>query len=92
MSLLALINHLLNFAYPAVVVGWMVALLAPLVVKKARPHHSWLTQGGLNALACMLALFLGLLLFGRDGKMASYGAMVLACASSQALAARAWRG
>ena len=35
------------------------------------------------------ALGLGLWLFGRDGKMASYGAMVVACASTQWWAVRA---
>jgi hypothetical protein len=37
------------------------------------------------------AIVLGLWLFGHDGKMLTYGALVLACASSQWLQARGWR-
>ena len=92
MSLLALLDHLLNFAFPALAVGVLVATLAPWMVKKARTHHSWLTQSAINSVACLLALVLGLFVFGRDGKMASYAAMVMACAGSQWLAAKAWRG
>ena len=92
MSLLDLLFHLLNFLAPAVAVGLLVATLAPLLMKKARPHHTWLTQVAINSVACALALLAGLIVFGRDGKMVTYGAMVLVCASSQWYAARAWRG
>jgi hypothetical protein len=39
-----------------------------------------------------LILLAGLVIFEHDGKMATYAAMVLACASSQWIAAKAWRG
>jgi hypothetical protein len=91
MSLLGLLDHLLNFVAPALVVSLLVAALAPLAMKKAHAHHTWLTQGAINSVASLLALLAGLLFFGRDGKMASYAAMVLACASSQWFAAKAWR-
>ena len=91
MSLLGLLDHLLNFAFPALAVGLLVATLAPLVVKKARPHHSWLTQCAMNSVACLLVSLLGLLVFGRDGKMATYAAMAMVCASSQWVAAKANR-
>jgi len=32
------------------------------------------------------------LVFGHDGKMATYAAMVLACGTSQWVAAKGWRG
>jgi hypothetical protein len=92
MSLLGLLDHLLNFMAPAFVVGLLVAALAPLLMKKARPHHTWLTQGAINSVACLLTLLAGLVFFGRDGKMATYAAMVLVCASSQWFAGKAWRG
>ena len=91
MSLLGLLDHLLNFVAPALVVGLLVAALAPLLMKKARSHHTWLTQSAINSVAGLLALLVGLFFFGRDGKMASYAAMVLVCASSQWFAAKAWR-
>jgi hypothetical protein len=91
MSLLGLLDHLLNFIAPAFLVGLLVAALAPLLMKKAQPHHSWLTQGAINSVACLLVLLAGLWFFGRDGKMVTHAVMVMACASSQWLAARAWR-
>jgi ABC-type enterochelin transport system permease subunit len=92
MRFFGLLNHLLNFIAPALTVGLLVAALAPLLMKQARPHHSWLTQGAINSLVCGLAMLGGLVVFGHDGKMASYVAMVLACASSQWFASKAWRG
>jgi hypothetical protein len=92
MSLLGMLDHLLNFLAPALTVGLLVAALAPMVMKKARPNHSWLKQGAINSVACVLALLLGLWIFGHDGKMASYATAVLVCASSQWFAAKAWRG
>ena len=92
MSLFGLLDHLLNFIAPALVVGLLVAATAPMLMQKARPNHSWLTQSAINTVACGLVLLVGLVIFGRDGKMATYVAMVLACAGSQWFAAKAWRG
>ncbi len=92
MSLIGLLDHLLNFIAPAVVVGLLVAALAPRLTRKARSNHSWLAQSAINSVACALVLLGGLVIFGHDGKMATYAAMVLACASSQWFAAKAWRG
>ena len=92
MRLIGLLDHLLNFIAPALVVGFLVAALAPLVMKKAQPHHSWLTQSAINSGASALVLLAGLVLFGHDGKMATYAAMLLACASAQWFGAQAWRG
>jgi len=92
MSLIGLLDNLLNFIAPAVVLGLLVATLAPMLIKKVRPHHSWLTQSALNSLAGALVLVGGLLIFGHDGKMATYAAMVITCASSQWISGKAWRG
>jgi hypothetical protein len=92
MSLFGLIDHLLNFIAPAIVVGLLVAAVAPMLMKNARPNHSWLTQSAINCVACGLGLLGGLVVFGHDGKMATYAVMVLICASSQWAAAKAWRG
>jgi uncharacterized membrane protein len=92
MSLIGLINHLLSFIAPAIVVGLLVAAIAPLLLKQVRPNHSWLTQSAINSVACGLVLLGGLVIFGHDAKMATYAAMVLVCASSQWFGAKAWRG
>lgn len=75
--------HLLNFFLPAWVVGALLAALAPWLVRGARSRHGWPLQAALNALAGSLALAAGLWYFGNDGKMATYAALVLACASTQ---------
>ena len=92
MNLIGQLDHLLNFIAPAIVVGLLVAALAPMFMKKARPNHSWLTQGAINTVACGLVLLGGLVVFGHDGKMATYAAMVMACGSCQWFGAKAWRG
>jgi len=92
MSLFGLLDHLLNFIAPALVVGLLVAAMAPVLMKKSRPHHSWLIQSAINSGANLLVLLAGMLIFGHDGKMATYAAMLLTCASSQWISGKAWRG
>ena len=91
MTALGLLIHLFNFLAPAAVVGLLVAWVTPFVLKNARVHHSWLAQAAINFLSSATALLAGLWFFGHDGKIASYAFMVLACASSQWLVAKAWR-
>lgn len=91
MSLFGLLNHLFNFVLPALVVGFALAATAPLLMKKVRPHHSWLIQSTMNSGAGLLVLLCGLVFFGHDGKMGTYAAMVLACASVQWFAGKGWR-
>jgi hypothetical protein len=91
MSFIEIANHLLNFAAPALVVGLLTALAGRWVGRAARQQRWWLPVL-FNSAAGLAALLAGLWFFGHDGKMASYGALVLACATSQWLTARAWRG
>ena len=78
-----LINHLMNFAAPAVFVGFFLALVAPRMLRRA-PRRGTLTSRALaNSICGMCALAAGLWFFGNDGKMASYLALVLAAAASQ---------
>lgn len=83
MGLLDLINHLLNFLAPAIVVGLLLALVAPLFGKKWRSAHAVIAQAAINSVAGVLVLVLGLWVFGRDAKMASYAAMLVSVASVQ---------
>ncbi|MBK6293546.1 MAG: hypothetical protein IPO19_19875 [Rhodoferax sp.] len=91
MDPLDLIFHLLNFLAPALATSVLLALLARLVVRTGTASASLLGQIGVNFLASALALSVGLWFFGRDGKVASYAAMVLCSASSQWLMQRGWR-
>jgi hypothetical protein len=81
--------HLLNFAAPALVLGLGVALAARWF-RLDRSQRAWWVPVAINFVAGLLALVAGLWYFGRDGKMATYAALVLAVASAQWLAGRAW--
>ena len=72
--------HLLNFALPALGVGGIAALAAKLLWRKELQRASWARLAAWAAGAGFAALVTGLLVFGRDGRMATYGAMVLAIA------------
>ena len=88
MGPLDLLNHLLNFLVPAVAVGLVLAVATPIFDRKRLVIRAIAAQTAINSIAGVAALALGLWFFGRDGKMASYGAMVVAVASCQAWAAR----
>jgi uncharacterized membrane protein len=67
--------HLLNFVSPAVSVAALLVLVlcwrAPHV--RARAGRSWVWLSALG----VLVLLAGLVWFGRDGKLATYAAMVV---------------
>ena len=92
MGITASFIHLVNFFLPALV---MAALLAPALVwggpKQRRGRSSRWAQGlkGWLALSGMGAVVLlgGLVAFGRDGRIATYGVLVLVLGTAVA----AWR-
>ena len=83
MGPLDLLNHLLNFAAPALALGLVLAFLVPVFMKNKALARTRTAQAAINFVVGLLALLAGLLFFGRDGKMAIYAALVLATASSQ---------
>ena len=83
--------HLLSFAAPAMAVALLVALAARLVLPRRPENGSWWRHAAINLVAGLVALGAGLWYFGVDGKMATYGALVGAVATSQWICARAWR-
>lgn len=83
MGFLDLSIHLMNFLAPALAVAVVVALVAPWVMPNRAAALGMAAQAAINFVAGAMALGLGLWFFGRDGKMASYAALVLACACSQ---------
>jgi hypothetical protein len=83
--------HLLGFLAPAFIVAALVALAARLVLPAAS-RRGWFTSTLLNFFTGTLVLAAGLWFFGRDGKMATYAALVIAVATTQWLSGRAWRG
>ncbi len=91
MGSLDLLNHLLNFLAPALAVGLLLAIAAHFFGPKSPVAHGFTMQAAINCVAGAVALGLGLWFFGNDGKVASYGAMLLAVATSQWLGLRSWR-
>lgn len=72
--------HLLNFFAPALVVGAVAAWLAKLLWwQELKAVSTWRMVVWAVAASSVAALG-GLLWTGHDGKMATYGAMVLMCA------------
>jgi hypothetical protein len=72
--------HLGNLLVPALGLGALAAALAKLLWWRELRGVSW-RRLALPACTVAAAVTLaGLLVFGRDGKMATYGAMVAGCA------------
>ena len=80
MGPLDLLWHVLNFFAPAVGMGLIAPSLAKLLWRRELAGVGWLRLSGAVVGACAAVLVAGLVLFGHDGKMATYSAMVLACA------------
>jgi hypothetical protein len=85
------IYHLANFLAPALAVAVVVALAGSLFIKNSTVAPGFIAQAAINFVAGGVALGLGLWLFGRDGKMASYAALVVVVSTSQWLCGRGWR-
>ena len=79
--------HLANFFAPAVVTGFLAAAGAKLVWRRELAGVGIARLGAWAGGAMAAVLLAGLVLFEHDGKMATYAAMVVACA-----AARWWAG
>jgi len=91
MGPLDLLRHLLNFIAPALFTGTALALYARYVLRSKSAKLSVQAQAAINSIAGVAVLAAGLWYFGRDGKMATYAALVVVCALSQWLAGRHWR-
>ena len=91
MGPLALLNHAINFVAPAAWLALLVPLLSIFVIRKRAVTHTFKAQVAINFVVCLVALVLGLALFGRDGKMLTYLALVLVSATSQWILLKGWR-
>ena len=92
MGPLAALNHLLNFALPALGVAALVSASGLFPRRKPAASLAYWKLLAINFGVGSFVLLAGLYFCGRDGKMASYTAMTVACATSQWLMARGWRG
>ncbi len=73
-------NHLLNLLLPGLALAGLAAGLAKLLWRRELAALSWARLAAPAAAASAAVVLAGLLLFGRDGRMATYAGMVLACA------------
>lgn len=74
------LNHLLAWLLPPLALGALSAALAKLVWRGELRAVRWRRLAGWASGAAWLASAAGLVVFGRDGHMATYGAMVVASA------------
>ncbi len=74
--------HLLNLLAPALGLGLIAASLSKLLWRNALAAVPWRRLLAWACGAALSALLLGLVLSGRDGRMATYAAMVLASAGA----------
>ncbi len=72
--------HLLNLFAPAVGVGLVSASLAKLIWRRDLALVPWLRLATWAVITGALALIAGLVLFGQDGRMATYAGLVIASA------------
>ena len=91
MTLLDILTHLLNFGAPALVLALLLPLAARFVIKTRGVPLTWWIQVAINLIVGLAVLALGLWWLGRDGRMQTYTALVLAVGTSQWLLSRGWR-
>ena len=95
MTAYLLTNHLLNFIAPAAFVALLLVLLSRLsfgFFKTKKPvAQSWWAQAAIIFIVGVGILAVGLVVFGRDGKMVTYAALVLGAALCQWILVRGWR-
>ena len=72
--------HLGNLFVPALALAALAAGLAKLLWRRELGAVGWRPLAAAAAVANAAVVLAGLLAFGRDGRMATYGAMVAACA------------
>ncbi|MBS7806158.1 hypothetical protein [Variovorax sp. PCZ-1] len=83
--------HAINFMLPAAFVALLVTFLGRFF-KQNKPFGGvFIAQAAINFVVCFTVLIIGLILTGRDGKMFTYLAMVIASATVQWFLSGAWR-
>jgi hypothetical protein len=74
--------HLTNFFAPAVVLGAIAAAATKLIWRRELAAVGGLRLWAWASGAAAIAAVAGLVIFAHDGQMATYAAMVLACAAA----------
>jgi len=72
--------HMVNFSLPALMVSLGITLWGSFQYRR-QSQISWLWRWFFSAMGGLAVLVGGLVITGNDGKMATYGALVLICAT-----------
>lgn len=91
MNALQFLGHLLSFLAPAFALALVLALFGRWLGSAGAPRAAWWKAAAINFVVGVAVLAAGLWFFGRDGKMATYGALVAVMATTQWLIGRGWR-
>lgn len=95
MTAYLLLSHIVNFLVPAAIMALLLVLLGRVfrrfLVSKRPLAKSLYGQAAIIFIVNVLVLTAGLVLFGNDGKMATYAAMVGASAVCQWALWRGWK-
>lgn len=82
MGVLDAIWHLLNLVAPGIGLGLIAAGGAKLLWRRELAAVPWRRLAGWACIMSTAVLLGGLAVTGRDGRMGTYGAMVLGCAAA----------
>ncbi len=90
MSFLQVLSHLFYFFLPAFAMAG-VSVISGAWLFGAASAPPWKSRWAWNCVAGALVLIGGLVWFDNDGKMATYGALVLVSASLEWVLQRGWQ-
>jgi len=95
MTAYLLTNHLLNLVAPAAALALLALLLASFFGRFSDSKRPVAQSIGVRLtiifIVNLMVLVAGLVLFGNDGKMATYAALVLAAATCQWILGKNWK-
>ena len=95
MTAYLLTDHILNFLVPAACAALLLVLLSRVFSRFLAPKvplaQSIYAQAAILLIVNALVLIIGLVVFGNDGKMLTYAAMVTCSALCQWVMWRGWR-
>jgi hypothetical protein len=95
MGVLDALLHAINFMLPAIFVALFVTFIGRFLKQNKPPFGQlagrFIARAAINFVVCLTVLIIGLILTGRDGKMLTYLAMVIASATVQWFLSGAWR-
>ncbi|GAB2465237.1 hypothetical protein GCM10027082_16180 [Comamonas humi] len=83
--------HLMNFCAPAAALSVLLVAGRWLFARRTQALLPWYGQLALHFLAGVVALFVALMLWGRDGTLAGYTLLIAALATSQWAVLRGWK-